>query len=113
MFGRCEVLIARDLRVGVRLQEIASPVLVQAIVEARTDNAKWNPAYQKKIGLKSGPAKLDARTAKDLERLSKRICRLLSLSGYVAMTGAPLGKLPIVNSQGGSAFSCPLPYTPT
>jgi D-alanine-D-alanine ligase len=50
-----------------------------------TDKAKWNPAYQKKIGLKSGPAKLEARMEKDLERLSKRIYRLLGLSGYARL----------------------------
>jgi D-alanine-D-alanine ligase len=50
-----------------------------------TDRAKWNLAYQKRIGLKSGPAKLNERTAKDLERLSKRIYRLLSLSGYARL----------------------------
>jgi D-alanine-D-alanine ligase len=50
-----------------------------------TDKAKWNPAYQKKIGLKSGPAKLDERREKDLERLSKRIYRLLGLSGYARL----------------------------
>lgn len=50
-----------------------------------TDRAKWDPAYQRRIGLRSGPADLDDRTAKDLERLSKRIYRLLSLSGYARL----------------------------
>ena len=50
-----------------------------------TDRAKWNPAYQRKIGLKSGPASLDDRTAKELQDLSKRIYRLLSLSGYARL----------------------------
>ena len=50
-----------------------------------TDKAKWDPNYQRKIGLKSGAAKLDGGLLKEVERTSKRIYRLLGLSGYARL----------------------------
>ena len=50
-----------------------------------TDKAKWDPQYQKKIGLKTGPAKLDDRMIRKIETTSKRIYRLLNLSGYARL----------------------------
>jgi D-alanine-D-alanine ligase len=50
-----------------------------------TDKAKWDPNYQKKVGLKSGPAKLDEAMAREIERTSKRIYRLLGLTGYARL----------------------------
>jgi D-alanine-D-alanine ligase len=50
-----------------------------------TDKAKWDPNYQKKVGLKSGPAKLDKAMAHEIERTSKRIYRLLDLTGYARL----------------------------
>ncbi|HEU0060695.1 MAG TPA: D-alanine--D-alanine ligase [Hyphomicrobiaceae bacterium] len=50
-----------------------------------TDKAKWDPQYQKKIGLKTGPAKLDQAMIRKIERTSKRIYRLLNLSGYARL----------------------------
>jgi D-alanine-D-alanine ligase len=50
-----------------------------------TDKAKWDPNYQKRVGLKSGPAKLGDATAREIERTSKRIYRLLGLSGYARL----------------------------
>jgi D-alanine-D-alanine ligase len=50
-----------------------------------TDKAKWDPAYQRKIGLSSDPAELDAALARDIVRTSKRIYRLLGLSGYARL----------------------------
>src|SRR5262245_36486700 len=50
-----------------------------------TDKAKWDPRYQRKVGLRTGPARLEARLASNLERLSKRIYRLLGLSGYARL----------------------------
>jgi D-alanine-D-alanine ligase len=50
-----------------------------------TDKAKWDPEYQKRVGLKSGPAKLDEVVAREIERTSKRIYRLLGLSGYARL----------------------------
>jgi D-alanine-D-alanine ligase len=50
-----------------------------------TDRAKWDPKHQKKIGLKTGPARLKHPIARSLEVLSKRIYRLLGLSGYARL----------------------------
>jgi D-alanine-D-alanine ligase len=50
-----------------------------------TDKAKWDPEYQKRVGLKSGPAKLDEAVARAIEHTSKRIYRLLGLSGYARL----------------------------
>jgi D-alanine-D-alanine ligase len=50
-----------------------------------TDKAKWDPRYQRRVGLRTGPARLEPRLANDLERLSKRIYRLLGLSGYARL----------------------------
>jgi D-alanine-D-alanine ligase len=50
-----------------------------------TDKAKWDPQYQKKIGLKTGPAKLDDRMIRKIETTSKRVYRLLNLSGYARL----------------------------
>ena len=47
-----------------------------------TGKAKWDVAYQKKIGLETMPARLEPKTKEEFERLSKRIYRILGLSGY-------------------------------
>jgi D-alanine-D-alanine ligase len=56
-----------------------------------TSNVKWNAAYQEKIGVVTKPAVLsedegrnDELTGK-LQRLSKRIYRILDLSGYARL----------------------------
>jgi D-alanine-D-alanine ligase len=50
-----------------------------------TGKAKWDVNYQKKIGLITKPAELEPQTRKEFERLSKRIYRILGLSGYARM----------------------------
>jgi D-alanine-D-alanine ligase len=50
-----------------------------------TDKAKWDPQHQKKIGLRTGPARLKRPVARRLELLSRRIYRLLGLSGYARL----------------------------
>jgi D-alanine-D-alanine ligase len=50
-----------------------------------TDKAKWDPAHQKKVGLKTGPARLSPALLQNVELLSKRIYRLLGLSGYARL----------------------------
>lgn len=50
-----------------------------------TDKAKWDPQYQKRVGLKTGPAELDVATIRRIEKTSKRIYRLLNLSGYARL----------------------------
>jgi D-alanine-D-alanine ligase len=50
-----------------------------------TDRAKWDPEYQKQVGLKTGPAKLTTPLTRRLVRLSKQIYSLLGLSGYARL----------------------------
>ena len=47
-----------------------------------TGKVKWDVEYQKKIGLTTQPAKLEPKAKRDFEHLSKRIYRILGLSGY-------------------------------
>lgn len=48
-----------------------------------THKVKWDHAYQQKIGLRSGAASgLDDATQERLQKLAKRIFRVLGLSGY-------------------------------
>jgi D-alanine-D-alanine ligase len=50
-----------------------------------TDRAKWDPQYQRQMGLKTGPAKLSKKMAAKLASLSRQIYRLLGMSGYARM----------------------------
>jgi len=50
-----------------------------------TGRLKWNPDYQKKVGLVTKPAELSPELERDLELLSKRIYRHLCLSGYARL----------------------------
>ena len=50
-----------------------------------SDRAKWDPEYQRQMGLKTGPAKLAKPLASHLAALSKRIYILLGMSGYARL----------------------------
>ncbi|MGA9773494.1 MAG: D-alanine--D-alanine ligase [Blastocatellia bacterium] len=50
-----------------------------------TDRAKWDPAYQRRVGLVTGAARLTAELQTKFEQLSKRIYRLLNLTGYARL----------------------------
>jgi D-alanine-D-alanine ligase len=50
-----------------------------------TGRVKWNLAYQKKVGLVTEAAALTPELANKLDRLSRRIYRFLSLSGYARL----------------------------
>ncbi len=48
-----------------------------------TSRVKWDPRYQKKVGIRNGAAgELPAGVAAELARLAKRVYRALELSGY-------------------------------
>src|SRR5688572_18068686 len=49
------------------------------------DRAKWDPAYQRQVGLTTGPAKLTKKFGQHLARLSKQIYSLLGMSGYARL----------------------------
>ena len=50
-----------------------------------SDRAKWDPEYQRQVGLKTGPAQLSKKMHVKLADLSKEIYRLLGMSGYARL----------------------------
>lgn len=56
--------------------------LPEGALNIATGRLKWNPDYQKKVGLVTKPAGLPPESLRKIERLSKRIYRHLCLSGY-------------------------------
>ena len=50
-----------------------------------SDRAKWDPKYQRQVGLKTGPAKLSKKMHAKLAEPSKEIYRLLGMSGYARL----------------------------
>jgi D-alanine-D-alanine ligase len=50
-----------------------------------SDRAKWDPEYQRQVGLRTGPAKISSKMQADIATLSKTIYRLLGLSGYARL----------------------------
>ena len=50
-----------------------------------SDRAKWDPEYQRQVGLKTGPARLSKKMQTKLADLSKEIYRLLGMSGYARL----------------------------
>lgn len=47
-----------------------------------TERVKWSEKYQKKVGVRSGPAKLSQAKTRAIKALARRIYRALELSGY-------------------------------
>lgn len=47
-----------------------------------TSRLKWNLAYQKKVGLKTGLADLSEEQSRTIQRLGRRIYRAIGLSGF-------------------------------
>jgi D-alanine-D-alanine ligase len=50
-----------------------------------SSRAKWDPAYQRQVGLKTGPAQLSKKSHENLVEASKEIYRLLGMSGYARL----------------------------
>lgn len=50
-----------------------------------TYRVKWDPVYQRDVGFSDGPADLPPELERRLEHLSKRIYRILMLSGYARL----------------------------
>ena len=86
-----EYVEGREIYVGVignrKLQaftpwELRMENLPDGAPNIATQKVKWDLEYQKKLGVETRPAELDDALAKGFTRLSKRIYRLLGLSGY-------------------------------
>ena len=65
--------------------ELVIQNLPEGALNIATGRLKWNSAYQKKVGLGTRAAELSPELRRKLDRLSKRIFRLLSLSGYARL----------------------------
>jgi len=59
--------------------------LPEGSLNIATGRLKWNPTYQKKVGLVTRPADLEPDVQRKLEKLAKRTYRLLHLSGYARL----------------------------
>lgn len=47
-----------------------------------TARVKWNPKYQEKVGIMTGATDVSDEMAEKIQRISKRVYRVLELSGY-------------------------------
>jgi D-alanine-D-alanine ligase len=56
--------------------------LPQGTAPIATSRVKWNPSYQKKVGLHTGPAEISDAQRKDIERTAKRVYKRLGMSGF-------------------------------
>jgi D-alanine-D-alanine ligase len=65
--------------------ELVIKNLAEGSLNIATGRLKWNPAYQKKVGLVTRPADLSPELQRKLTLLSKRIYRHLCLSGYARL----------------------------
>ncbi len=65
--------------------ELVMKNLPEGSLNIATGRLKWNPEYQKKVGLETKAADIPPEAQRKLERLSKRIYRLLGLSGYARL----------------------------
>ena len=65
--------------------EMSMPDLKPDAPLIASDRAKWDPEYQRQVGLKTGPAKLTKKVRLHLARLSKQIYNLLGMSGYARL----------------------------
>ena len=86
-----EYIEGREIYVGVignqRLQaftpwELVMRNLPEGSANIATGKVKWDIEYQKRVGLVTKPADLSEQTEKEFKRLSKRVYRILGLSGY-------------------------------
>jgi D-alanine-D-alanine ligase len=65
--------------------ELVIQNLPEGSLNIATGRLKWNPDYQKRVGLVTRPADFPPELQRKIEHLSKRIYRHLNLSGYARM----------------------------
>lgn len=89
-----EYVAGRELTIGVlgNLRLSTLPVwemlftkLPEGSVPIATARAKWNFAYQERVGITSGPAELEPEVSARIARLARRVYRILGLSGYARL----------------------------
>jgi D-alanine-D-alanine ligase len=86
-----EYIEGREIYVGVigneRLQaftpwELLMPKLPDGAANIATGKIKWDIEYQKKVGLVTQPADIDEQSKREFQQLSKRVYRILGVTGY-------------------------------
>ena len=65
--------------------ELLMEKLPEGAANIATSKVKWSPKYQEKVGLVTRAAELTPEQKRQLEHLSRRIYRLLMLSGYARL----------------------------
>jgi D-alanine-D-alanine ligase len=78
-------MFGNDLLTALPPWELTMPNLPRDTPIIATSKAKWDPQYQKRVGLQSAPANLEGGLVKEIERTSKKIYHQLSLSGYARL----------------------------
>jgi len=86
-----EYIEGREIYVGVignrRLQtytpwELIMEKLPDGAANIATGKVKWDPKYQERVGLVTKPAEIPVELQRSFESISKRIYRILGLTGY-------------------------------
>ncbi len=89
-----EYVEGRELTVGVignqRLEtfppwEMRFDKLPSGTLPIATERAKWSAQYQKRLGIATGPAKIDDSLTEQIQRVARRSFRALELSGYARL----------------------------
>ena len=65
--------------------ELLMEKLPEGAANIATSRVKWSPKYQEKVGLVTRAAELQPEQVRELEHLSRRIYRLMMLSGYARL----------------------------
>jgi D-alanine-D-alanine ligase len=65
--------------------ELVIEKLPEGAPNIATSKLKWDPAYQEKVGVVTRAAELSPQIKKKIESLSKKIYRILFLSGYARL----------------------------
>jgi D-alanine-D-alanine ligase len=89
-----QYIAGREIYVGVlgnqRLQtftpwELLIRMLPEGSANIATDKLKWDYAYQERVGVATEAAEISPELSREISRLSKRIYRLLGLTGYARL----------------------------
>jgi D-alanine-D-alanine ligase len=79
-------LLGNQRLTALPIWELYFDKLPEGSLPIATARAKWDLAYQKRVGIDNGPARdLDAKTATRVAALGKRVYRALGLSGYARL----------------------------
>ncbi len=78
-------VLGNDRLVTLPPWELEMKNLASGQANIATGRAKWDPDYQKKVGLVTGPAAFDKMLIRKFEAMAKQTYRLLNMSGYARL----------------------------